>query len=352
MKIGILTFHWATNYGDILQCFALQTFLESFGHQVKVVNYKPAYYDDTFYKFIRYRKFLCLSDYIENYKKEKALLSFRSSNLKQTDRLYNCTQLSEAVSEFDVLITGSDQVMNPYFLMNGEGTGITPSYFLGFPFDGKKVAYAVSFGCVKYPEQERIVASRFMKDFYKISVRESSGIEIVKSMGRNDAVLVPDPTLLMVPSFYHALADQSTKSEVSTYVYNFFIRDVAERKKLINPLITSNNALWNNDDKDYTIQGWLKKIKQAEFVITDSFHCMVMCLKLHTPFAVVTNLEGNVGMNDRFYTLLGYLGLSDVILHKSASSKIPEIQKLKINWAYIDQRLEEYIQSGIDFLTL
>lgn len=350
MKIGILTFHWATNYGAILQCFALQTFLESLGHQVKVVNYKPVCYDDTLYKFIRYRKFLRLSDYIDNYKKEKVLIAFRSSNLNQTERIFNCAQLSEAVSEFDVLITGSDQVMNPYFLMNGEGTGITPSYFLGFPFDGKKVAYAVSFGCVKYPEQERIVASKFMKDFYKISVRESSGIEIVKSMGRNDAVLVPDPTLLMTPAFYHTLAEQSTKSEVSTYVYNFFIRDVAERKKLINPLIP-DNALWNNDDKDYTIEGWLKKIKQAEFVVTDSFHCMVMCLKLHTPFAVVTNLEGNVGMNDRFYTLLGFLGLSDVILHKSESVKLLDVKKRDFIWSFVDQRLKEYMQSGIKYLT-
>lgn len=351
MRIGILTFHWATNYGAILQCFALQTFLESLGHEVKVVNYKPSCYEDSLYKFIRHRKFLHLSEYINNYKKEKSLVCFRSNNLHQTERIYTYNQVSEVVSEFDILVTGSDQVMNPYFLMNGEGNGITPTYFLGFPFGGKKISYAVSFGCVQYPVKELSVASKFISDFEKISVRESTGLEIVRSMGRDDAVLVPDPTLLMASSFYHSLAEKSANSVKPFTIYNFFIRDVADRKERINPIFFNKSVLWNNDDKDFTIEGWLKKIKHASFVVTDSFHCMVMCLKLHTPFAVITNLEGNVGMNDRFYTLLGYLGLSAVILHKSESSNLIKLQTREFNWPVIDQLLVKYIQSGVEFLT-
>ena len=58
MKIGILTFHWATNYGAVLQCYALQTYLESLGHDVRVINYKPKQYDFSLWRFFRYRLFL------------------------------------------------------------------------------------------------------------------------------------------------------------------------------------------------------------------------------------------------------------------------------------------------------
>ena len=77
MKIGILTFHWATNYGAVLQTYALQTFLESKGHEVVIINYKPRNYDNNFWTYIRNRKFLKHSLYKNELKKEAALSEFR-----------------------------------------------------------------------------------------------------------------------------------------------------------------------------------------------------------------------------------------------------------------------------------
>ena len=57
MKIGILTFHWATNYGAVLQCYALQAYLEQLGHNVRVIDYKPLKYDESLYNFIRCKKY-------------------------------------------------------------------------------------------------------------------------------------------------------------------------------------------------------------------------------------------------------------------------------------------------------
>ena len=87
MNIGILTFHWATNYGAVLQCYALQNYLISIGHSVKVINYKPHQYDESLYKFLRYRKFFHLSEYINARKKEKALRKFRSDQDRKSTRL-------------------------------------------------------------------------------------------------------------------------------------------------------------------------------------------------------------------------------------------------------------------------
>lgn len=349
MNIGILTFHWATNYGAIMQCYALQSYLTFAGYNVKVINYKPNQYDESFYKFLRYRKFLNLKEYLDNRKKEKALISFRDNYLNLTDRVYSYSSISEMASQFDLIISGSDQVTNPSFLMSGEGNGIiSPTYFLGFMYEGQRIGYALSFGCITYPEEARKVASKYIGAFDSVSVRESSGVDIVKSMGRNDAEIVPDPTLLMESQFYHSLADELSLRKNKPYVYNYFIRHIADRKKIINKVLEKKKTLWNNEDGDYTMQGWLCKIKYAEYVITDSFHCVIMCLKLHRPFVVITELQGNAGMNDRLYTLLNRLGLCQQICYKE------EILRCSFDWDYdwmiLDQKLKLYGEVGKLFL--
>lgn len=121
MKIGILTFHWATNYGAVLQTYALQTFLESKGHEVVIINYKPRNYDNNFWTYIRNRKFLKHSLYKNELKKEAALSEFRRLHLHLTDRITKSANLSAVCKGFDCIISGSDQVLNPSFLLNGEG---------------------------------------------------------------------------------------------------------------------------------------------------------------------------------------------------------------------------------------
>lgn len=350
MKIGIITFHWATNYGAVLQCFALQTYLISIGHQVKVINYKPHQFDESFFKFLKYGKFLHLRDYICSLRKEKVLKSFRSTYLNQTKRIYKGLAISSIANEFDMIISGSDQVTNPSFLMSGEGKGIvSPAYFLGFPFKGKRVGYALSFGCIDYPEEARIIASKYIKAFDKISVRELTGINIIKSMERYDAVLVPDPTLLMPPEFYHTLADQTVLYHINTYVYCYFIRHIAERKSSIHKTFNGYEILWDDEDRDYTMQGWLCKIRHSKIVISDSYHCVIMCLKLHIPFIAITDKRGNIGMNDRLYTLLNKLDLCQQICFKD------DISNYSFHWDYdwgnIDKRLMSYANIGKDFLS-
>lgn len=350
MKIGILTFHWATNYGAVLQCYALQEYLKSLGNEVEIINYKPHLFDDNVFTFLRFRKFLHIGDYLNNCKKEAALNDFRSSRLHQTERIYACKDMAYIANRYDAIVSGSDQVVNPSFLLNGEGKGtVSPTYFLGFPFDGKRIGYALSFGCVKYPQECVEIAKPFMAKFDKISTRETTGVKIVKAMGRNDAVVVPDPTLLLSSTEYEKLANDSQVNNFPE-IYCFFIRHIAERKQALKSLTLKGSMLWNNEDVDYSLEGWLAKIKHANFVITDSFHCMVMCLKLHTPFAVVTELEGNTGMNDRLFTLLGLLDLEYRIVYKGDVSKIKAIVNTDINWDFVDLKLEDYKSIGAEFL--
>lgn len=346
MKIGILTFHWVTNYGAVLQTFALQSFLEDLGHEVYVVNYKPKNYDDTLWTFIRYRKFVHLQAYLQGKKQEKALSDFRHEKLHLTERLYQCSEIEHIAKDFDIIISGSDQVLNPSFLQHGEGKNrITPTYFLGFPFEGKRVGYALSFGCTEYPDKAKQVAGSFLSKFDLVSVRENTGIDIVKSMGRSDAVVVPDPTLLLDSSVYQSLAAESLIRQTEPYTYCFFIRNVAERKKALYPLLQNRSVLWNNEDGHYCMQDWLSKISNSEFVITDSFHCVVMCLKLHKPFIVITELDGNVGMNDRLYTLLENISLKERIVYRG-NIFADLLERKNMDWSEVDELNANYAEWG------
>ncbi|MBO5014255.1 MAG: polysaccharide pyruvyl transferase family protein [Bacteroidaceae bacterium] len=353
MKIGILTFHWATNYGAVLQCYALQSYLESKGHNVKVINYKPRQYDDNLLTFLRFRKFLHISEYLEERKKEKVLIEFRNKHLDLTERVYSFNDISTFASQFDAIISGSDQVLNPSFLVSGEGKGVvTPSYFFGFAYSGRRIGFALSFGCVKYPDCAIEIAERYIKNFDVISVRENTGVDIVRSMGRNDAIIVPDPTLLMPSQFYHKMADESIVTRDESYIYGFFIRNISDREQAINDLFYDRQVLWNNQDGDYSIFGWLQKIRQADFVITDSYHCLVMCLKLHTPFSVITEHRGLVGMNDRVYTLLDMCDMPGRIIGKDDLLKVEEQLSEEIDWNYVDRVLADYAENGKEFLKL
>lgn len=338
MRIGILTFHWATNYGAVLQAYALQTYLESIGHTVYIVNYKPKLYDDTLWSFIRLQKFRNVKGYLADKKKERALVEFRSKYLHQTSIVRKCQDIPNVIENFDVLISGSDQVLNPNFLRNGDKPRVvTPSYFLGFPFKGKKIGYAVSFGCTQYPLEDLGIASQQILNFDKIAVRENSGLNILQTMGRNDGIVVPDPTSLLAPHKYQKLSEDSKFATTDEYTYCFFIRHLEERKRQI----SIPNAIWNSADGTYGLEDWLAKIHKAEFVVTDSFHCVMMCLKLHTPFVVLSEWKGNGGMNDRLLTILERVGQTERLLHISEVNNISSIRALSINWKAVDSIIEE-----------
>ena len=355
MKIGILTYHWATNYGAVMQCYALQTYLESQGHMVNIINYKPLINDDSLYSFFKFKKYVHLRTYckrfLTNMRMEYVLKSFRKSKLKCTKRLFSYTEIPQILADYDVLISGSDQVLNPTFLMHGEGENIvTPTYFLGFPFKGKRIGYALSFGCVSYPQKELTIASKYINCFDYISVREKTGMGILEAMGRLDATVVPDPTLLMNQNFYHQLSEEGPLNLEKPYVYSFFIRNISERKNVIGQRLNGSTVIWNNDDGNYTIQNWLFKIRHAELVITDSFHCMVMCLKMHKSFVVVTEQKGVTDMNDRFYTLLEKMSLGNAIMHKSDLKKLVDVNAIFFDWERVDKVLEDYRMIGEGFL--
>ena len=343
MKIGILTFHWATNYGAVLQCYALQTYLEAIGHEVYVIDYKPRLYDYTLWNYIRFRHFLHHYRYINSKKKEKVLQGFRDKNLNLTSRIYKKIDIPDALSDFDVVISGSDQILNPSFLLNGEGRRkVSTTYYLDFPFIGKKIGYAVSFGCTNYPEHASTIASRIINQFDRIGVRENSGLNILRSMKYdNEMEVVPDPTILCNRELFKDLEIQ--KPQTTNYYCAYILHKKIEVK-------VPDVFYIDEENNPITMEAWLGAIRYSKGLITNSYHGMIVALLNKTPFVVLTVTTGATGMNDRLSTLLHEIGLEDRMC--SENDDYMSVLSNKIDWDVVEAKIKSYSEIGREFLKI
>ena len=342
MKIGILTFHWATNYGAVLQCYALQQKLKDMGYDVEIINYKPQRFDFSWKRYLFHPSLLkkIKRDYVQN-KKEKLLDRFRDEYLNLTRRYFSYKELCEISSKYDAIISGSDQILNPSFTMFGEGCP-TPTYFLNFVNEKtKKIGYAVSFGCTTYPETAFSNAKQWITSFDKIGVRENSGLDILESFDyKKDFVIVPDPTILKGKSLFDRLniSIPGIKDYYCVYVLRKNINFDSETKVFY--IDETNNPL--------SMEEWLGYIAYSKGLITNSFHGMIMAILFHRPFVVLLEKGTGTGMNDRFLTLLNRIGLIDRIAIDD--SMIEPILRATIDWECVDRLMAEYRIIGESFL--
>lgn len=336
MKIGILTFHWATNYGAILQCYALQSFLCEQGHDVEVINYKPRKYD-FLYKYLR-RPWLLkyLRKDIIAHNKEKKLARFRSERLNLTRRYVTAKQMSKSCCHYDALISGSDQVLNASYTLKGEDRPTSAYYLDAFP-NSIRIGYGVSFGCEIYPQDALCYASQWINNFTKIGVRENTGLSVVNQMGYSgDVFVVPDPTILRGNKLFANLDIDSPRAQ--NYICVYVLRKHIE--------INCDSVIYIDDyNNPLSMERWLGTIMGCEALLTNSYHGMIVALLNHIPFVILTD---DSNMNDRFYTLLSVLNLEDRMVNSLQDYSC--ILTRKIVWADVDARLSDYRKLGYDFL--
>lgn len=349
MKIGILTFHWATNYGAILQAFALQTYLKRLGHDVSIINYRPKQYKKTLlgcFFTVRIWKYV---HNIREYVKENKLEKFRKMYLYETLLYENLDALKQNPPKCDVYICGSDQVWNPYFTIKGEGKP-TSSYFLDFGEKNiKRIAYAVSLGCENYPPSAFTIAQKYIHNFSGISVRENSAISIVEKMGFLNPIKLPDPTLLLLRDDYFF----SGKTQIATQkkVFVYFLRNEHKAAIDIVKYLKQNFKVESTNKivKPYSVEEWVKSINSASLVLTNSFHGMIFSIIFHVPFIVVPAKGSASTMNDRFKTILSYLDLEHRIIYNYDSNILKQIIEKKINWEDIDTKIKNLREESYSF---
>lgn len=213
--IGTITFHWGTNYGAVIQAYALQKALLYLGYKTEIINYQPRRL-----VVLRYLSALRSKDFAL-LKKEKKLKQFRKKNLICSKKRYsnNC-ELFAIKDKYTHIIVGSDQVWNYSFTMGAEGRQ-TLSYFLNFVGkETKKISYAASFGMDSAPDDYIKAVRPLIEQFDAISVRENTGAIIAKQLGV-EAEIVCDPTLLLTRDDYEQMIPHSVdRNGYHTYFTN------------------------------------------------------------------------------------------------------------------------------------
>lgn len=337
MKIGIMTFWWSQdNYGQLLQCYALQKYLRDAGHDAYLIRYINEEKSPFWKKILKAFNPILLYRFIKGritskkIMKEQATYSrnfdeFRGKYINQSEVFYSSyKQLKENPPEADVYIVGSDQVWNFSIFSNKNEYVYNSihSYMLDFGDDSiKRMSYAASWSVKSISEELISEIKPLIEKFSYISVREENGISLCKQCGYDNAELVCDPTLLLSADVYRNLyMDEYVRKIEKKYIILYMLNnecdfdiqqvyDYAKQKDLDVVYVTGNGVINNREKFFATIPEWLYLIDNAEYVITNSFHCCVFSSLFNKKFGVV-KLKGKVeGMNTRFVALFNLLGI-------------------------------------------
>lgn len=324
MKIGILTFHCAYNYGAVLQCYALQEILQEKGCQTYVIDYRPSYITNE-YKIFNTHRILSINPFrcIKNFIREVLLCPKRIIRYKKFDNFINkylyILPYEKIPDNMDVYIMGSDQIWNPKITK-----GFDPIYWGYLPFKKNKkyATYAASMGIIHLNEEEKKYIKKALQNFDSISTRENDLAKLIYNTTSKKVCTVLDPTLLLQYSIWDKIATEP--HEKNKYILIYLVRkdnklyEIAQNlaKKLDATVITIKSPTCEWKHKLYQCEspqefiGWIKK---AECIITNSFHGTAFSIIYNKPIYYV-----KYGNNDsRAISLLNQLHLNNRIIENN-----------------------------------
>ena len=337
MKIGILTFWWSNdNYGQLMQCYALHKYLCSLGHDVFLIRYNSKLDikgSPLPVKLLKILNPVKVINHIKNKRNISAIQKEQITNDRHFEdfrnkyinfsRTYNSySELKNDPPEADIYIVGSDQVWKCWFDENRLFSNLMHAYFLDFGKKStKRLSYAARWGTTELNDSFSKQVAPLLNQFDFIGVREETGINLCTQCGRNDAEWTCDPTLLLSADDYRKLyLENVINKQKDKYLllymlnneYDFdlnYVYSFAASKNLKVIYITGNGVLDNRDKVYASIPEWLYLIDNADYVVTNSFHCSVFSAIFHKKFGVIKLKGRHSGMNSRFDSLFSLLKL-------------------------------------------
>ncbi len=356
-RVGLLTLPLHSNYGGIIQAAALYALLQEFGHHpvllrkahnrvwwkraiVEVLKWLPgqnlANFRNQHLKLQRHAKF------IDEFLPGKSRLCYSDLELKA-----ECDRLG-----VDTVVVGSDQVWRLDYIDDG----FYDSYFLSF-LEGsmvRRISYAASFGTDRWTDEYKVAAvSRLLSGFSAVSVREDSGIALcAEYFGCEGVAHVLDPTLLIDRSFHESVvaALATGRAERGLYAYvldgsaaTLAVVEAVQRSERLSKVIVAAPEV---DLAGYVNMGeWLCRFRDAEFVVTDSYHGMIFSIVFEKQFVAVGNIVRGL---TRFKSLLTLLGLQDRLI-EAVEGEVHYPSGV-IDYVVVNQRLAELRRDSRDFL--
>ncbi|HHU85107.1 MAG TPA: polysaccharide pyruvyl transferase family protein [Clostridiales bacterium] len=323
MKALTITCHDVYNVGASLQAYALCKYLNNLGIETKIIDYKPDYLSGH-YSLMSvsnpiYDKPLIRQTYLaaklpsrlRALKRKRKFDVFREQYLPITTRYSSLDELKSNPPPADIYFAGSDQIWNPLF-----PNGKDKAFFLDFVKSGIKASYAASFACDNIPDDliEHYKTSLANLDY--ISVREKSAVRILENLGyQGERVL--DPVFLLEKSSWDEIAVEEDH-EPYLFLYDFDGNEEITRiaKRIAKEKNLKIYSLFKSDFADKTFEFMCPRefvgiIKNADFVISNSFHATAFSVIYKKEFAVINRKQA---INTRMRDLLADLGLSDRLI--------------------------------------
>lgn len=364
MRICILTQPLGTNYGGLLQTYALQMVLKRMGHEVWTEDrkYSLSYIARmklAIVRLIKYRGLYYPTKKQQQFIAQNTILFVRKY-ISTTEPIFSCAKKEFSKYHFDAYIVGSDQVWRPMY------SPYLPNYFLDFTTgqNVKRVAYAASFGAPEWElttEQTRKCAE-LIKNFDAISVREDSGVELCRKYLGIDAIHLLDPTMLLDKEDYISLVEQEhtpdSGKKLMTYVLDLseekqaIIEKVSQILGLLPNILMPENEFRKVGPKKIetcvfpSVTNWLRGFMDAEYIVTDSFHGTVFSILFNKPFIVIANKERGMA---RFSSLLRMFGLENRLICSLEDVKNEKLCT-PIPFEIVNKILEIERKKSIDFL--
>lgn len=351
MVIDIITCHDVYNAGAGLQAYALLKYLTDEEHDVKIIDYKPDYlsrhysltdvsnplYDKP---FIRVAYLVAkLPGRLKRRKQRKKLEfdNFRKQYLILTEETYRSYgELLQNCPVADLYLAGSDQIWNPQF-RNGHDS----AFYLMFTKDrNKKASYAASFSVDELSKKEMEEIGPRLRELGFISVREKCSVDLLKQMGLQ-AVQVCDPVVLPDTGFWTGFSDSVEKimEEPYCFLYDFDNTPFAD---ILAGILKEKSgyrivSYFGREGADQCCEcgpvHFVSLIRDASFIISNSYHATLFAMLFHKNFAVISRKEN---LNSRMRDLLQRTGLADRMV--DTTEQFMELGD--VDWAEVDAILE------------
>ena len=340
MKIGILTFHRAHNYGAVLQCYALQEVLKGMGHDVEVIDYRQKKVEDICQIWrIKHIKSIMfnlseLSKYISDYKirktKRNVFSIFRNTYL----RVSSPCSLNNIPVDYDIYVIGSDQLWSLTCVGYNCEAGFEDMVFMGefehLP-NSKIVGYAISSNIQSINVLSKDKLRQYVSNFYALSFREEIiKRKVVESTGKTCYSCI-DPTLLLPITAWEKLITNRNKLIKEDYLLFYEARKSKGdtlRNRCIEYCLLHNLKFVDMSQMTFNVLDFVSAFKYATCIVTSSFHATVFSLIFEKPFITAILNDGHDG---RIIDLLRKIEAEDALFDiKKERLVIPDLSYNRI----------------------
>lgn len=363
MKINIITCHDVYNYGASLQAYALSTYLMAIGHEVEIIDYKPDYlshhyefgYVDERNKYYQLCKKSKIFHFVYSlrlvpvtfatWRRIKPFSRFKKERLKCSKRYSNLKSLQLDPPNGDLYIAGSDQIWNCN-LPNGKDA----AFFLSFGTPKRKVSYAASFAMSSIPNEYKEMLKSYLANIDSISVREESAVSLLANIGYKSKAVI-DPVYLLKKELWNDFAGNvRIIKEQYVLVYNLNHNNTSAIKTEAIRVAKKHGCIIVAIDSSFKCKfskrnihdagpvEFVNLIKNASYVVTDSFHGMSFALIMQKPFSVWHKHSDS----SRIYDLLSDIGVTSCINNS--------IIENNFNWSIISKKIKQKVDDSITFL--